>query len=324
MPASASAEQLRHVVEAAGLAPSVHNTQPWQFTVRPDGLDLRADPARRLEVLDPDGRQLHLSCGAALFHAKAAARGVGLEVAVQLLPDPSDPDLLAQLRITAGAAPTEQEATLAAAILRRHTFRGTFEDRPVPAGLIEQLRLDAEREGALLHEVSRRDDLLELEVLLSHADADEEQDGRYRRELAHWVQRDATALDGLAAASLGTAPGSSLRQRDFTLTHAPATDGSTPTADHPMVCVLVTQQDDHAAWLRAGQALAAVLLRAAAAGVQAQPLGQVTDLLAYRLRLGTALGVLGCPQLVLRMGYAHHVGAAPRRAVEDVLAPVAG
>ena len=303
MPACASAEQLRHVVEAAALAPSVHNTQPWRFTVRPDGLDLRADPARRLEVLDPDGRQLHLSCGAALFHARAAARGIGLEVAVQVLPDPSDPDLLAQLRFT---------------------FRGTFEDRPVPAGLIEQLRLDAEREGALLHEVSRRDDLLELEVLLSHADADEEQDGRYRRELAHWVRRDATALDGLAAASLGTAPGSSLRQRDFTLTHAPATDGSTPVADHPMVCVLVTQQDDHAAWLRAGQALAAVLLRAAAAGVQAQPLGQVTDLLAYRLRLGSALGVLGHPQLVLRMGYAQHVGAAPRRAVEDVLSPVAG
>ncbi len=324
MPAAASADQLRHVVEAAALAPSVHNTQPWQFTVRPDGLDLRADPARRLEVLDPDGRQLHLSCGAALFHARAAARGIALEVAVQLLPDPTDRDLLAQLRITAGAAPSEQETTVAAAILRRHTFRGTFDDRPVPAGLIEQLRLDAECEGALLHEVSRRDDLLELEVLLSHADADEEQDGRYRRELEHWVQRDATTLDGLATASLTTAPGSSLRQRDFTLTHAPATDGSAPIADHPMVWVLITQDDDRAAWLRAGQALAAVLLRAAAAGIQAQPLGQVTDLLAYRLRLGTVLGVRGHPQLVLRMGYAHHTGAAPRRNVEDILAPVAG
>ncbi len=324
MPAAASAEQLRHVVEAAALAPSVHNTQPWRFTVRPDGLDLCADPARRLEVLDPDGRQLHLSCGAALFHARAAARGIGLEVAVQLLPDPTDPDLLAQLHVSVGAAPSEQETTVAAAILRRHTFRGTFDDRLVPAGLIEQLRLDAEREGALLHEVSRRDDLLELEVLLSHADADEEQDERYRRELAHWVQRDITALDGLTAASLRTAPGSSLRQRDFTLTHAPAADGSAPVADHPMVCVLVTQDDDRAAWLRAGQALAAVLLRAAAAGIQAQPLGQVTDLLAYRLRLGTVLGVLGHPQLVLRMGYAQHAGAAPRRDVEDLLAPVAG
>lgn len=324
MSASASAEQLRHVVEAAALAPSVHNTQPWRFAVRPDGLDLRADAARRLEVLDPDGRQLHLSCGAALFHARAAARGIGLDVSVRLLPDPTELDLLARLRITAGEPPSEQETVTAAAILRRHTYRGTFDDRPVPAGLIEQLRLDAEGEGALLHEVSRRDDLLELEVLLSHADADEEQDGRYRRELEQWVQRDATALDGLTAASLATAPGSSLRQRDFTLTHAPASDGSAPIADHPMVCVLVTQEDDQAAWLRAGQALAAVLLRAAAAGIQAQPLGQVTDLLAYRLRLGTALGVLGRPQLVLRMGYAQHAGAAPRRAVEDLLAPVAG
>ena len=35
---------VRHVIEAASLAPSVHNTQPWRFVVREDGFDLLADP----------------------------------------------------------------------------------------------------------------------------------------------------------------------------------------------------------------------------------------------------------------------------------------
>ena len=48
----------------------------------------------------------------------------------------------------------------------------------------------------------------------------------------------------------------------------------------------------------------ALLLRAAVAGVQAQPLGQVVDREWSRARLGAALGVVGHPQMVLRVGYA--------------------
>lgn len=98
----ATPEQVRHVVQAAGLAPSVHNTQPWRFVARPERLELLADRSRRLAVLDPDGRQLHLSCGAALLHCRVAARALGLDVAVRLLPDPTRPQLLADLVLTGG------------------------------------------------------------------------------------------------------------------------------------------------------------------------------------------------------------------------------
>ena len=54
----------RLTVQTATRAPSVHNSQPWRFTHDPDGLDLYADDPRRLAVLDPTGRQVHLSCGA--------------------------------------------------------------------------------------------------------------------------------------------------------------------------------------------------------------------------------------------------------------------
>ncbi len=324
MTGSVTSEQLHHVVEAAGLAPSVHNTQPWMFVSVSGGLELHADPARRLPVLDADGRQLHLSCGAALFHARAAARALGVAVQVELLPDQSRPELLARVHLAPGAAATEDELDVATAILRRHTYRGTFEPRPVPAALVDQLRRDAEREQVVLHEVQDRDALLELEVLLSRADDDEQRDGAYRTELAQWVRTDPGATDGMAVQTLAVAPGSSLRQRDWTLTHPAAADGSAPVVDHPLVLVLATPVDRPVAWLQTGQALTAVLLRAAGHGVQAQPLGQVTDVLAYRLRLRGVLGVLAVPQLVLRVGYADCHTATPRRDVGDVLTAVAG
>ena len=66
-----------HVVGEAVWAPSVHNTQPWWFSAGPAGLSLHADPARQLAVADPAGREMLISCGAALFTARLALRAAG-------------------------------------------------------------------------------------------------------------------------------------------------------------------------------------------------------------------------------------------------------
>lgn len=317
-------EQLQHIVQAAGLAPSVHNTQPWRFVEGDGSLELYADTSRQLPVLDPTGRQLHLSCGAALYQARVTARALGLDAAVELLPDSQQSTLLARLLLSQGAPPTVAEVATATAILHRHTFRGTFGAIAVPAELVAALRASAEAEGAVLDEVDRREDLLELAVLLSHADASEEQDDAYRQELQTWLRAGPDAVDGLPhGATAQSAPGSTLRQRDFLLDHPTETNGSAPTADRPVVLVLTTEGDDALAWLRDGQALAAVLLAAADADVQAQPLGQLTDSPAYRSQLRALLNLVGIPQLVLRMGSSTTAHAlTPRRDVTDVLVPL--
>lgn len=318
----ATAEQVRHVVQAATLAPSVHNTQPWRFIARPGRLELHGLDERRLRVLDPDGRQLHLSCGAALMHARVAARALGLDIAVHLLPAPDVPLHLADLVLTAGARASDDDVRMATAILHRHTHRGAFDRGKLPVALVERLRSTAESEGARLDDVVSEDDLIELEVLLSRADEATVQDQRYREELRRWVHPDETSADGVPLSAADVVAGSALRQRDFTLTLPPTPPADAPVAEHPTVVVLISDDDEPVSWLRSGQALAAVLLRAADHGVQAQPLGQVTDLLAYRLALRNALGIVGMPQLVLRMGFAAHSVVAPRRDVEDVLVSV--
>ena len=321
MTATAPQDLHRLIVEAAMHAPSVHNTQPWRFSSYEDGLDLWADETRRLPVLDPYGRQLHLSCGGALLHARVAARARGLDADAQLLPTPDDPTHLARLRLTPGSSPSAAEQSLAEAILRRHTYREAFDVSPVPTQLLEQLRLAAEQQGARLHSLTDPDDVLELAVLLSRADSVEEADPAYRAELATWIH-DGPAEDGIPREGLPVDPerGSSLRLRDFELSGPGPGGGEPPVAEHPTVVVILTDDDTPLSWLQAGQALGAVLLRAAEEGVLAQPLAQVTDTLEYRLRLRHALGVLGTPQLALRMGYATTASAStPRRSIADVL-----
>jgi hypothetical protein len=50
-----------------------------------------------------------------------------------------------------------------------------------------------------------------------------------------------------------------------------------------------------------------------------QPLGPVTDIAVTRIQLQRGLGLLGHPQLLLRMGYGHGRPAAGRRSVDEIL-----
>jgi len=88
-------EIARFVVEAAISAPSVNNTQPWWFYGIDHEIGMHADDERRLPVADPDGREMMISCGAALFTARLALRYLGIVPKVRVLPEEDLPTLIA-------------------------------------------------------------------------------------------------------------------------------------------------------------------------------------------------------------------------------------
>ena len=86
------------MLATASRAPSVHNTQPWRFAVGTHAIDLYADPERKLGQ-DRDGREMLISCGAALFGLRLAVRGLGYLPAVTLFSERSRPWLLARVAL---------------------------------------------------------------------------------------------------------------------------------------------------------------------------------------------------------------------------------
>jgi nitroreductase len=90
---------LATAVEHALRAPSVNNTQPWQWRIRPDSVELHADWNRHLMATDPDRRDLLLSCGAALHHLEVALAARGLAVQVRRMPEPEDRGHLATVAV---------------------------------------------------------------------------------------------------------------------------------------------------------------------------------------------------------------------------------
>jgi hypothetical protein len=102
---------IAELLQAATLAPSMHNTQPWRFRVlRADQtIELYADPSRTLTHGDPHGRGVHIACGAALLNLRLAVAVAGRAPVVRLLPEPGQPQLLAALRLTGPYRPGEAD-----------------------------------------------------------------------------------------------------------------------------------------------------------------------------------------------------------------------
>jgi hypothetical protein len=112
-------------VAAAVHAPSVHNTQPWRFGPGERAIDVYADASRRLRVADPNGRELMISCGAAVFTLRVALRYLGWLPRARLFPDSSRPALVARVRWDEDRiAADSYEREMYAAVTTRHTHRG--------------------------------------------------------------------------------------------------------------------------------------------------------------------------------------------------------
>lgn len=315
------AGQAGYLIESAARAPSLHNSQPWQFRVTRDRAELWCDPRRRAWS-DEGGREMMISCGAALFGLRLAMRSLGAEPAVELLPEQARPRLLARVRPGRAVPPSAAEARLTAAVPRRHTHRGPFDADPLPPGLLVRLQNDVLAEGAELAYVPPGPRFDRLARLALSAARRGDLDPRARAAVRRWTRAAGDpARDGIPAAALAAppAPGAArgaqpgrLPQRDFDLGRKLGLlpGGGAPP---PVTAVLLTRGDGRADWLRAGQALYRVLLDAAGDWVFASLYTQPLEDPATRRLIPGQVGLPGYPQMLLQLGRASVAASTARR-----------
>jgi len=303
-------------VAAAVRAPSLHNSQPWRFRLRDGAIEVWRDLDRRLPTTDPAGWGARLAGGAAVFNLRLALAWQGWEPLARLLPEPSEPDLLAVVAPARPRPATPVEQRLWHALWRRHSNRAPFWPDPVPAPARAELTAAATAEGGWLELLIGPGPVAALAGVARAADQVLMQDPAYRAELAAWT-RTGPAADGVPAGAGGLRPEPQdlLPQRPFSEhPRGPVVDFE----PQPLVAVLGTAADTAGDQLIAGLALQRVLLTATDQRLAVSLLSQPIELPGAREQLRLALQQAGTPQMVLRIGYGRPGGPTPRRPVTEV------
>jgi nitroreductase len=317
------ADQVDFLIATAARAPSVHNTQPWRFRVVEFAIELYAGVGRKLRT-DPLGREMLISCGAALFGLRLAVRSLGYLPVVELFPDPAKLQLLARVRLGAAAPMTARERQMLEAVPHRHTHRGPFDPGPLPAGLLAGLQHDALAEGATLAPVNPGIAYQQLADIVGAAGRRQTLDPVARADTRRWSRGAAdSARDGVPAHAFPTSAGHQpgrLPQRDFDLGRGL---GLLPSGGPPpaVTAVLLTPGDGRADWLRAGQALHRLLAHAASEWVFASLYTQPLEAAAIRALIQDRLALPGAPQMLLQLGPARTTRSTARRPPAELTVP---
>ncbi|MCX4092490.1 Acg family FMN-binding oxidoreductase [Nocardia sp. alder85J] len=292
---------IEKAVLLAGRAPSLHNSQPWQWIF--DGVTLQLFVARErsLPNTDSTGRQSILGCGIALGHLRAALVAAGWRTGVSWLPDPNHRDHLATVRFAPALIVTEAERDRADAILRRRTDRLPFDP---PANW--------DRAETVLRSIIDPSDAV-FEVLPEHSRRElapaarltadlRRHDSGYQAELQWWTGH-VTGATGIPASALTSAQE---QERVPVGRSLPVTSG-TPRRpdreiDRSVLVALSTDTDRTDDVLRCGEALSTLLLECTAAGYATCPLTHLIEFPRSRSVVRDLLGGDWQPQVLVRIG----------------------
>lgn len=312
------------LVELACRAPSVHNTQPWLWRIVDDAtIELLADRSRQLPVADPQGRNLAISCGAALHHATEVAGALGMVPKVEVTPEVTDPDLLARIHLSAGR-PVPDAGERLATIEQRCTDRRRFTSWPVPDARLHKLAEAASGWGTFavpLTDVTAR---FRAELLLDRAMVLQASDPRFAEEQARWVERAPT--DGIPAPNaVPPASGRVARPNRFVTESQPGTTRSPRLIESSDGLVAIcSAYDAQMSWIQAGQTLSALWLHATRAGLSIVPLSQAIEVPETRQALHRdVFSSMARPLILVRVGWQEIARSTlprtPRRPLAEVL-----
>ncbi|GCE43607.1 hypothetical protein Rhow_007837 [Rhodococcus wratislaviensis] len=310
---------IESVVALACRAPSLHNSQPWRWVLEHEGLTLFSDPDRILPATDSFGRQMVVSCGAALNHLKYALLEHHWDAAIERMPHSASRQCLATVAFTPAAEVSGSEIALATAIARRHTERLPMAAPNSWDDALAQVTELAERAGMHVEDIGDRARPT-LEAMSRRLSGLRRGNPVYQAELQWWAGH-ALYPDGIPSAALpASSPGTVPVGREFPTGTATCDPGD--MEDRAAILVLTTDSDSRLDWLRCGEALSALLLACTARGLGTCPVTHMTELGETRTRVGELLDGDGLPQVLIRVGLRPQSASpstTPRRPLSEVL-----
>jgi nitroreductase len=312
---------IEDAVWSACRAPSLHNSQPWQWVFGGSQLRLFLDPSRVMDA-DQSGREALIGCGAALDHLRVAMAAAGWQAHVDRFPNPNNPNHLASFDFTPMDYVTDRHHRRASAIWERHTDRLPF-STPGDWHSFEPVVGGAANRGAVHLDIISDDLRPQLVEAAQLAESLRLYDTSYHDELRWWTA-PFEASEGIPYSALVSAAESDRVgvARVFPIARRPERRAEIPE-DHAKILLLSTDDDSRADALASGEALSATLLECTMAGLATCPVTHLTEVRVTRELIRALVDRETVPQVLVRVGAVPVTENAPpptpRRPLSQVL-----
>ena len=315
------AQVIEDAVRSACRAPSLHNSQPWQWVFSDGQLRLFLDPSRVMDS-DQSAREALIGCGAALDHLRVAMAAAGWRTHVNRFPNPDNPNHLASIDFTPIEYLTERDRRRAGAIRERRTDRLPF-SAPTDWTSFEPLMSSSVDAGAVHVDVIAEDQYPLLVEAAQMTESLRLYDSSYHDELSWWTAPFEES-EGIPHSSLVSAAESDRVGVGRVFPVINRSERRTEISeDQATIFVLSTDHADRADALAAGEALSATLLECTMAGFATCPVTHLTELEDPRDLIRSLMTHKAVPQIVVRVGVVPITEKAPkptpRRPLSEVL-----
>ncbi len=311
-------ELAKLLISFAILAPSGHNSQPWQFQVSNNEIIITPDYSKRLDVVDGNDRELFISLGCATENLMTAARHYGYDSKY----DFSDGKIV----VTFSKQDAYNDDTLFDAISKRHTHRGNFSGAKVPDNILQNIsaRILQDNASVMIYDSeSREGDIIKQKI----AEGNEIQmsDTAFKRELVSWMRFNKKHVNethnGLCYNVLGfPATPKPIGKRIVGMFLNPKAQNKTDNAVNASAshfCVFCVKDDNAKNWVDLGVFLERFLLKITSEGISYSFSNQPCEIPSLKENLRQNLNLTTYPSVIIRLGYGEEPKTfAPREEVK--------
>ncbi len=312
------AEKIKFLMGYGVLAPSTHNTQPWEFHVNYNELTITSNPRVSLDQADPAGRNLQISLGCCVTNILIAASYFGLSTQCRW----AKSKIVIKFEI---AKPDKSLASLFRAIPKRYSDKLPYKNMVLKENHKDNFLSSPQIDGCRVTLIT--DNVQKEKTAEMHAQAtvSYKNNRAFFEELSQWLRPSKTqAEDGMPGFVVGLSNGQSKIFKALIRKFKPtikllAKKDCQAIISSSSVGFITTQTDDPQSWFKAGRYYELLALQATTQGLAITPLAAMIENKTQRSAINKELNIAGSPQIFFRLGYSTHAPYhTPRRKTPGV------
>lgn len=326
---------LAHMLDAAGRAPSAHNTQPWLLRWHGTMLEVRVNRERCLPAVDPSYADILHSVGAMLENVLLTLVQLGYAPSYRVA-EHMDFDSPMAWVWWCKSKEAPPDPALYRMISIRCTSRLRYSPEPIEPAVLDVLRA-AVSPLCALHFLTNAEAISKVRALVAEASAELLTEQHTAMELREWIRFSSHDRrwyrDGLTAACLGWKPWEAAAAKlmlsppilhfltRWGLHHTLCANVDQQAPPAPALCLLMVETDSCAARIEAGRCLQRLWLTAATFGLVTHPLNAVLDVSSTRERILEIFHALPTQLHVnlFRLGRSASPALSPRLPADEIL-----